>query len=546
MFSEKCDRQCYRQCHRQLEVDDRPALGRRTSSWTCSLALASALSLCIVTTGALAKKAPNSTAMGSREWVGLPVREPLCAPSSDDEPVSAIYLDLDIQLPAGPSSLIELSATRVRKQQWFDASSNQSDVICPLNPAELTLILESSSGVDCEIELPTVEPRLDPVVSPSADTGFSLDLISLDPSTLALILEFASGESWEIRLATLDGGPLEPTAFASDGTGFFINLIEWGEDGELVALDADFEVEFADGNSVGGRILWNAPWTPDEEPFVPLSDDDWANAWPGEVSMEGPALRLLADTGWVEEWLDSAPPERFARICSGGARTASTGSNSEYVLYSEYRFWVSKKPGTQQVDSIRYSRELAIDLKAARKAVAPDMGSLSQGSQSSGAARRPQAIEDPTSTGLGITSSASSKSPTPLISPSGSESPLDQQTGEITSEVRPAGLADGEQTEAHLERGETDWTAQARSVAVARNPNPQMSPDDTTGTGSASETGPALALLVRDAADAVEHGRPVGDTSSLGSRIEAWWRAVRAIAEHWWRAIEAFMMETHP
>ncbi len=534
MLSEKCDRQC----DRQMEVDDRPAWSRCASSWTCSLALAGALSLSTVTTGALAQEAPNSTTMRSPEPGELPLLEPLCIPRSDDGHVSAIYLDLDVQLPAGPGSLIEQSATRVRRQQWFDASSDQSDVVCPLNPVELTLILESLSRAGCEIELPTLDPRLDPTVSPSADAGFSIDLISQDPSTLTVILEFAAGEIWEIGLATLDGGPLEPTAFASDGAGFFINLIEWGEDGELVALDADFEVAFADGNSVGGRILWNTPWTPDEEPFVPLSDDDWANAWPGEVSIEGPDLRLLADTGWVEEWLDSAPTEGLVRVCSIGDR----GSLIDW--YSEdFGFWVSKKGNRQQVDSIRYSRELAIDPEAAREAVAQDVGSLSQGSQSGATARRSQAIEDPTSTGLGVTSIAWWKPPTPLNPPSDSESSRDHQTGEIAFAISPAGLEESEQMEAHFEREETEWTAQARSVAVARNLNPEGSPDDTTGTGSASEIGPAPVLLVPDA---VEVGRPVDDSSSLGSRIEEWWRAVRAIAEHWLRAIKAFMMETHP
>ncbi len=224
MFSEKCDQQggrrCGRQCHQQMEADDRPASSRRTSSWTRSLALAGALSLCSVTTGALAQQAPNSivmgspgsTVMGSSGTIGVPVQEPLCASSSDDERVHAIYFDLDMQLPAGQGSLIERSATRVRKQQWFDVSFNQSDVACPLDPAESTLILESLPGVGCEIVLPPVDPRLDAAASPSADTGFSLELISLDPSALALILEFASGESWEIGLATLDGGPFERTA----------------------------------------------------------------------------------------------------------------------------------------------------------------------------------------------------------------------------------------------------------------------------------------------------------------------------------------------
>ena len=789
----------------------------------------------------------------------MPVQEPLCVSSSDDERVSAIYLDLDLALPAGPRSRIERSAPRIRKQQWFDVSFNRSEVACPLDPAESTLILESLSGVGCEIVLPPVDPRLDSAVSPSADMDFSLELISLDPSALALILEFAAGESWEIRLATLDGGPFEPTAFASDGAGFFINLIEWGEDGELVALDADFEVEFSDGNLVAGRILWNAPWTPAEEPFVPLSDDDWANAWPGEVSIEGPALGLLADTGWVEEWLGSTPIERLAQICSDGSRAAP------FSFDSTYGFWFSKKRDTQQVDSIRYSRELAInpneartavardlgllseetqsgaaartaqtiedptsilpevmsstwlnpptsgispsadadfslDLisrhpskltvilefasgeiweiglstldggplepaafesdgarfliqsiewgedgelvaldadfevelansnsvegriawdaprtrdeepvvaltdgdwanawpgeasierteprllaytgwaeesldstltaglaqgslvgtqaapfigdsesessaveqedderiksidyspeptidpeaardevvpdveslhteegdtqqgrsvnyspepaidpeaaqdevapdvealdteegdtqqvnslrysrnrasnsKAARKAVAADVDSLAQESQSGAAERESQAIEDATSIGFWVTPSAWSTPPTPPDTPPDSERSRDQQTHEIASNVSPAGLEYSEPMEADFEQRAIDWAALARSVAVAWNPNPEVSPDDTTATGPASEIRPALGLFVRDAAHAVVQERPVSDTSSLGNRIETWWRAVRAITGHWWRAIIAFMLETQP
>jgi hypothetical protein len=797
--------------------------------------------------------------MGSSGTIGVPIQEPLCVPSSDDERISAIYLDLDLALPAGPRSRIEQSAPRIRKQQWFDVSSNQSDVVCPLDPAESTLILESLFEVGCAIVLPPVDPRLDAAVSPSADTGFSLELISLDPTALALILEFPSGESWEIGLATLDGGPFERTAFASDGAGFFINLIEWGEDGELVVLDADFEVEFAGGNRVAGRILWNAPWTPDEEPFVPLSDDDRANAWPGEVSMEGPALRLLAETGWVEEWLDSTPTGRLAQICSVGSRASKSS------FESTDGFWVSRKPGTQPVDSIRYSRELAIDPNEARKAVAREVDSLSEESQSGAAAHTAQTIEDPTSivpevmsstwsnplisgisppadagfsldlisrhpskltvilefasgeireiglstldggplepaafesdgarfliqsidwdedgelvaldadfeveladgdlvegriawdaprtrgeepvvaltdgdwanawpgaasierpdprllaytgwaeesldatltaglsqgslvgtqaapfiAGSESESSASEKGdderlksidysreptidpeaaqeevaadvesldteeedipqgrsvnyspepaidteaaqeevapdvesldteerdttqgrstnyspepaidpeaareevaadvdalaqespssdaeresqeieepasnwfwvtpfawstpPTPPEAPPDSENSRDQQTREIASNIRPAGLEDSEPMEADFEQRAIDWAALARSVAVAWNPNPEVSPDDSTGIGPASETRPALALFVRDASHAVEHERPAGNASSLGNRIEAWWRAVHAIAGHWWRAIIAFMLETQP
>ena len=465
-------------------------------------------------------------------------------PRSDDERVSAIYLDLDVQLqlPARPGPRVERPAPRVRRQQWFDASSDQSDVVCPLDPTESTLIRQSSSRVGCEIELPTLDPRLDPTVSASADAGFSLDLISRDPSALTVILEFAAGEIWEIGLATLDGGPLEPAAFASDGAGFFVNLIEWGEDGELVVLDADFEVAFADGDSVGGRILWNAPWTPDEEPFVPLSDDDWANAWPGEVSIEGPALRLLADTPWVEEWLGSAPRDALAQVCSEHPRRG--GPPAPWCF--DYGFCVSKKGDTQQVDSIRYSRALALSPKAARKTVTRDVDSLAQGSQSGAAERQPQAIEDPTSPWLGVTFSAWSNPPTSVISPPDSESPRVRQTDEIASDARTAGLEDGEQTEAHFERGETDWTARASSVAVARIPNQSVSPADASGAGSASKAGPVLAVVAANEARVVEPSRQVVDTSPSRSRIEEWWRAVRTIAERWLRAIKAFVMETNP
>jgi hypothetical protein len=172
--------------------------------------------------------------------------------------------------------------------------------------------------------------------------------------------------------------------------------------------------------------------------------------------------------------------------------------------------------------------------------------SLAQGSQSGAAERQPQAIEDPTSPRLGVTFSAWSNPPTSVISPPDSESPRDQQTGEIASDVRTAELEHGEQTEAHFERGETDWTARASSVAVARTPNPEVSPADTSRTGSAPKVGPVLAVIAANEVPAIERSGQVVDTSPSQSRIEQWWRAVRTIAERWLRAIKAFVMETNP
>jgi hypothetical protein len=171
--------------------------------------------------------------------------------------------------------------------------------------------------------------------------------------------------------------------------------------------------------------------------------------------------------------------------------------------------------------------------------------SLSQGSQSSAEARRSQAIEDPTSPWLGVTSSAWSNPPTSVISPPDSESPRVQQTGEIASDVRTAELEHGEQTQAHFERGETDWTAGASSVAVARTPNPEVSPADASRTGSAPKVGPVLAVIAANEARVVEPSRQVVDTSPSRNHIEQWWRAVRTIAERWLRAIKAFVMETN-
>jgi hypothetical protein len=100
--------------------------------------------------------------------------------------------------------------------------------------------------------------------------------------------------------------------------------------------------------------------------------------------------------------------------------------------------------------------------------------------------------------------------------------------------------------EAHFERGETDRTAQTSSVAVAQIPNQSVSLADASRTESTLKVSPVLAVIAADEERVVERSTQIGDTSSSQSRIEEWWRAVRAIAERWLRAIKAFVMETNP
>ncbi|MHC4137763.1 MAG: hypothetical protein ACYS0K_22690, partial [Planctomycetota bacterium] len=142
----------------RIKVDDRPILRQDWRSWGCSLVLTVVLLLCAIATGALAQEAPDAAAMGQAGRAGSHLS---CAPILGDQErrVSAIYLDLeiqlpserigDIQLPRGRNAFIELSPERMQKQQWFGVDSDLLDVGCSLVPGALTLILESASGEGC-------------------------------------------------------------------------------------------------------------------------------------------------------------------------------------------------------------------------------------------------------------------------------------------------------------------------------------------------------------------------------------------------------------
>jgi len=214
--------------------------------------------LCVVGTAALAGESELALVIELHP-VDVPRNHPPCAPvSAEADRLIAIYLDLD-PAPRAEAGL----PSRMPMRQWLCASSASSEIASPsLSPAAL-----------------------------------SIDLLALDASTLALTLESEAGDIWEIDFARLDGLPLEPAAFASDGAGFFINRVEWSDAGEIISLDMDFEVDRAEGDSLWGRLLWHAPWTPDEPAFTPLSLEEWAQASPGEIVIVGPDFAaLFSDT----------------------------------------------------------------------------------------------------------------------------------------------------------------------------------------------------------------------------------------------------------
>ncbi len=256
---------------RRQQPDDLSLPGWRWRPWSCGRLLTGLLWLCAFGSGAQAEPRDVSGAVGP-VLAASPSRRPCPSLSSDEERVSAIYLDLDTALRVGGDP-----ALRVGRQRWFCADSG--------------------------------------VWAPSA----GIDLVSTDPSALTLLLESESGEIWEIELARLDAAPLEPAAFASDRDEFFINAIEWTEDAELAVVDADFEVDLFGGDSVRGRVLWNAPWTPNEDAFVPLTDADRRNAWPGQVSIRGPELaRLFRADGGVS--LSSASADGQQHVAPSPSR----------------------------------------------------------------------------------------------------------------------------------------------------------------------------------------------------------------------------------
>lgn len=273
------------------QAEDAPIPGRRSRS--CGPLIAALLSLCALGSAALAQE-PNVPRAMLRAGLDLPVSSRPCPPlSTDAEPVRAVYVDLETAL-----RVKELPRGWIRRQQWLCA-------------------------------------------------GFDIEVAAPHPSRLSLILESSSGDIWQLDLAGADEAPLEAGVFASERAGFVVNRIEWTGDGELAVLDVDLEIGLSAGASLWGRVLWNAAWTQDEEPFVPLTRDEWQNARPGEVSIRGPALDRL-----------------FLVIRPDGASSTLTTLG-------------------ERMDSVSYSEEPVRDPAAARAEVAEDVARLS--------ARRPPA-----------------------------------------------------------------------------------------------------------------------------------------------------------
>ena len=551
-------------------MDGRPIASCRGRLRGCRLLITGVFSLCAIGSGALAGQADVAEAMG---WAGFdaPRLSPPCAPLvADEERVTAIYLDLGISLLLGHDSL-----RRISKQRWI---CSDSDLL----------------GVGG---------------SQASSASFIIDLISLDPSALTLTLESGSGEIWQIELASLDDGPLAAAAFASDGAGFFINLVEWSEAGELAILDADFELELPSGESLWGRVLWNATWTPDETPFVPLTDDDWNNAWPGEVSIEGPVLdRLFLSTHLDATQLDATLLDATQLGPAGFGMTAGVALTPK-----------------ERLDSVRYSREATKGPLAARAEVAADVALLTDPASTTtmaGASRPGPAIPAPAArrpapATVSRGSAAAEPSPSrssvlPYSTPSGlpsqyirgpdSGSWLNQQTSELTRDFAPAGIEDREPwwldgsdqpiaegsdpASASQPPGEQAWPdrggLERRRSAAPEDPSPacateaiadvgvagfeasdpgesatdqrssdwadqarRAAPGDRAGSGSAPEIDPRT-LRARYRTGALGHENDAVDPASFERLIDEQWLALRVLWTRWLRAMDAFMMEIRP
>ncbi len=540
-----------------MQVDDRPIVSRRGRSWGWSPLLTAWLLLCAFSTDALAEQVDVSTALdgaGFRiateldeagllgkqfkkelskpvprfppEEVFLPI-QPCSRMRGDEELLSAIYLDLDVPL----------ASERFRREQWFCAD-------------------------------------FDPL---------GIDLISLDPSSLTVILESDAGEIWEIGFARLDGSPLEPAAFASDAAGFFINLVEWNEDGELAVLDADFEVELADGDSLWGRVLWNAPWTPDEASFVPLTGDDWENAWPGEVSIEGPALDRLFRATRLPNFTAVTPGERLDSI-----RYSREPAKDPEAAQKEVAKDLALLPGSPPTDAASTTRGsipwVAISAAAARSSAA---GSAGRGSAAAAylpvsATSTAQTRHIPTPDSRAWPDQETSeftpdsmpdgivdREPWWLDDPVPSEEPAAQRSGaqacspgdgarrghagasddslpgcltEAVPSEGAAGRGGSDPREARSERGGTDRAEEARKVATSEDHARRTAPGDRMGSGSAAADPPALQAWNR--AGAVGRGNEADGSVSLERLFEEYWLALRTNATRWLQAIS--MLGTQP
>ncbi len=485
---------------------DRAIPRRRRRSRCCGRLLAAALALCAVHAGARAGPADVSGRLVRLE-LDPPRPGPSCAPLSDDgERVSAIYLDLEIAPASDPP------APPIRDQGWFCAPSD-------LGVAFL------ASGADV-----------------------AMDLASPDPSALSVILESSSGAIWEIELSRPDEAPLEPAAFASAHGGFFVNAIEWGEEAELAVLDADFEVDLANGVSLWGRVLWNAVWTPDEDPFVPLSDEDWKGALPGEVWIEGPALELLF------------------------RGTRDLQSNA----------WMNVQPGREpeRVDSILYTEEPAQDPLSARIEVAEDVALLSASPAAEMAAPpRGASVRSAAPVAGRRSASAAARSggagePRPLLparSTSGSDpgSWAEPQRGEVTREPASAGSEDVPECAPDRASSEAPKNPPPGCATGVLEDEGEGSPGPTRGALGEDLPLPDPVQAGPDAAAFEEPtpgvgggsgsagGEPPGleagraeargnGGSSLEQRLEALWLAWHALVECWLHAIQGSALETRP
>jgi hypothetical protein len=134
----------------------------------------------------------------------------------------------------------------------------------------------------------------------------------------------------------------------------------------------------------------------------------------------------------------------------------------------------------------------------------------------------------------------------PRWQPGVSQGPSSGCVTEVICSEGAAGLEGSDQTEARVERRDSDWAAAARSIPASEDHAQRGAPIDAAGSGSASEIDPALALQAQDQADALGPGSQVADPASVESVIEECWLALRRIAARWLNAINGYMMETYP
>jgi hypothetical protein len=426
---------------RREPLDGLPIPGPRRPSRRRVLRLTGMLWLCALGTAASGQPIqvdPTQIPVAIGDLVFEVAPAPPCprlALAAEGEPVRAIYLDLETALfpeqdPPG----------RIRWRRWFCADS----------------------------EAGAAPPR-------PAGAALRLDVQSDRPSTATAVLTARSGEAWEIGLARDDESPLEATAFASDRGGFFVNSIEWSGDGELTALDADFEVELPDGASLWGRVLWNAPWTPDEPPFVPLGEADRRKARPGEVRIGGPA------------------PDRLFRAPSFDPLLATSVRDGE------------------RMDSILYSPDPVKDTRAARSEVAEEVARLSERRSAGDSA---EAAEAPAAR-----STAAARATPTSPEPGAASAP-------VATAAAPSPAATHGGVAAAPSRDPAPGSCGAGDDALESGASGEASPCIAP---VASGAAPAAGL---DPAGEPPDGG--GDEwTLLGQWIADWWLALRALAEQW-------------